>query len=129
MLEIKVQCDCGQKYKFDVEPINGRMPFVVNCPICGQEGTTKANLVLGQVLAVPTVHSAVPAGVPIGIASSSASPVPPPPALRLGGGAPKATLPEPTAVATMAPAAPITAAAQPPALSIGKPAPGKKPSF
>src|SRR6266478_3537593 len=46
MLEIKVQCDCGQRYKFDVEPVDGRMPFVVNCPICGLSGTEKANEIL-----------------------------------------------------------------------------------
>jgi hypothetical protein len=50
MIELKVQCDCGQKYKFDVEPINGRMPFTVNCPVCGVDGTDKANALLQQVL-------------------------------------------------------------------------------
>jgi succinoglycan biosynthesis transport protein ExoP len=50
MLEIKIQCDCGQRYKFDVEPRNGRMPFTVNCPICGVEGTEKANIILQQFL-------------------------------------------------------------------------------
>src|SRR5882762_8086710 len=46
MLEIKVQCDCGQRYKFDVEPVDGRVPFTVNCPICGSSGTEKANEIL-----------------------------------------------------------------------------------
>jgi hypothetical protein len=48
MMELKVWCDCGQKYKFDVEPVNGRMPFEVNCPICGVSGTAKANDLLQQ---------------------------------------------------------------------------------
>ena len=48
MMELKVHCDCGQKYKFDVEPQNGRMPFEVNCPICGASGTAKANASLQQ---------------------------------------------------------------------------------
>ena len=29
MIELKVHCDCGQKYKFDVEPVNNQMPFTV----------------------------------------------------------------------------------------------------
>ncbi len=48
MMELKVQCDCGQKYKFDVEPVNGRMPFTVACPVCGADGTGKANAILQQ---------------------------------------------------------------------------------
>jgi hypothetical protein len=54
MLEIKVQCDCGQRYKFDVEPVNGRMPITVNCPTCGADGTGKANLILSQSQPSPT---------------------------------------------------------------------------
>ncbi len=48
MIELKVHCDCGQKYKFDVEPSNGRMPFTVNCPVCGVDGTEKANALIQQ---------------------------------------------------------------------------------
>jgi hypothetical protein len=47
-MELKVVCHCGQKYKFDVEPVNGQLPFAVNCPICGVEGTQLANQVLFQ---------------------------------------------------------------------------------
>jgi len=68
MLEIKVQCDCGQKFKFDVEPAGGRMPFGVNCPVCGADGTSKANEILRRVLPPP-----VPAG-------ASQPPGPPAPA-------------------------------------------------
>ena len=46
MIELKVQCDCGQKFKFDVEPVNNLMPYAVNCPVCGADGTGKANGVL-----------------------------------------------------------------------------------
>lgn len=54
-MELKVVCDCGQKYKFDVVPVNGLMPFTVNCPTCGVDGTQAANQLLGQHLAsVPT---------------------------------------------------------------------------
>ncbi|HXC35687.1 MAG TPA: hypothetical protein VNV43_07410 [Candidatus Acidoferrales bacterium] len=54
-MELKVACDCGQKYKFDVDPVEGRMPFAVNCPTCGVDGTPAANQLLAQHVAlVPT---------------------------------------------------------------------------
>jgi len=102
MLEIKVQCDCGQKYKFDVEPAGGRMPFQVYCPLCGLDGTEKANAVLKQRLPA----EAAPAPVPVGAAAGAAPapPIPPPGGskLRIGAStshasAPAATLPPPPA--------------------------------
>jgi hypothetical protein len=142
MTEIKVQCDCGQKFKFDVEPINGRMPFAVNCPICGSDGTAKANEVLSQVQFAPIpvaaalpVAVAVPAAlaVPAAIAAPPVAPPPAaPPALRLNRAAPPAPVAAP-AVAVPAPPVPGTI------VPIGKrPAPpgtaaqtasGKKPNF
>ena len=62
MRELKVQCDCGQKFKFDVEPVNNQMPFAVNCPICGKDGTEKANILLR---AQAGLSAAPVAGVPI----------------------------------------------------------------
>jgi hypothetical protein len=55
-MELKVACECGQKYKFDVEPVEGRMPFAVSCPVCGVDGTLSANQLLTQqsASAVPT---------------------------------------------------------------------------
>jgi len=50
-MELKVVCQCGQKFKFDVEPVNGRMPFTVNCPLCNADGTATANAMLAEVLA------------------------------------------------------------------------------
>ncbi len=58
-MELKVQCQCGQKYKFDVEPVNGQMPFTVNCPVCGADGTQTGNAMLAQM--APTVAAAAPA--------------------------------------------------------------------
>jgi len=52
-MELKVQCNCGQKFKFDVEPMNGQMPFTVNCPTCGADGTAAANAILAQAPVVP----------------------------------------------------------------------------
>jgi hypothetical protein len=60
-MEIKVQCGCGQKFKFDIEPVNGQMPFAVNCPSCGADGTAEANAMLAQ--SAPPPPPPVPAGV------------------------------------------------------------------
>ena len=54
-MELKVVCDCGQKYKFDVEPVNGRMPFTVNCPTCGLDGTPAADQLLTQQAPAPAL--------------------------------------------------------------------------
>src|SRR6185312_15764533 len=63
--------DCGQKFKFDVEPVNNLMPYAVNCPVCGADGTGKANGVLQSRVAPPPVAAAaapaslrIAAGVP-----------------------------------------------------------------
>lgn len=66
MIELKVQCDCGQKFKFDVEPVNGQMPFRVNCPICGADGTDKANSLLQQ---MAPARVAPPGAPPLPVAS------------------------------------------------------------
>jgi uncharacterized protein YxjI len=51
MLEVKIQCDCGTKYKFDVEPVNGMLPGPVQCPTCGSDGTAAGNEIIQQKLA------------------------------------------------------------------------------
>ena len=47
-MEIKVPCGCGARYSFEVEPVEGRMPYVVNCPQCGAEGTVAANEIIAR---------------------------------------------------------------------------------
>jgi hypothetical protein len=47
-MELKLVCGCGQKYKFNVEPLGGRMPFAVKCPVCGADGTSAANAILDE---------------------------------------------------------------------------------
>jgi hypothetical protein len=42
-MTIKIQCPCGAKYSFEVEPVEGQMPYAVNCPICKADGTEMAN--------------------------------------------------------------------------------------
>ena len=50
MIPVKIICRCGQKYAFDVEPVNGRMSVPVFCPACGLEGTVEANQVIFRAL-------------------------------------------------------------------------------
>jgi hypothetical protein len=50
-IPVKVVCDCGQKYSFEVQPREGRMPWSVACPICHRDGTDEANRIIGQLLA------------------------------------------------------------------------------
>ncbi|MFO1487805.1 MAG: phospholipid scramblase-related protein [Verrucomicrobiota bacterium] len=69
-MEIKIQCGCGTKYKFDIEPVNGRMPVAVTCPGCGASGVTDANQQIAQQQG----------------ASAPVAPPPPPPAPPVAGG-------------------------------------------
>jgi hypothetical protein len=48
MVNIKIICGCGQKYAFDVHPLNGRMPASVQCPVCGMDGTAAANEIMAR---------------------------------------------------------------------------------
>lgn len=47
---VKIVCSCGQKYSFDVYPLNGRMPSPIRCPVCGVDGTTIANEIIALAL-------------------------------------------------------------------------------
>ncbi len=80
-MTIKVQCPCGSKYSFEVEPVEGRMPFAVNCPSCNADGTEIANQMIAEAGGKPKLrmHVAVPAVV------SEPPPLPPrPPSLVAG---------------------------------------------
>lgn len=46
MIAVKIECECGQHYAFDVEPVSGRMPSSVTCPTCGADGTPIANEII-----------------------------------------------------------------------------------
>jgi hypothetical protein len=61
MTSIKIECGCGQRYAFDVEPVNGLMPYTVACPICGADGTGAANEVISQSVQ-PVAVAAAPGG-------------------------------------------------------------------
>src|SRR5437660_1091208 len=38
-MRIKLECECGQRFAFEVEPVNSRMPAPVECPACGADNT------------------------------------------------------------------------------------------
>ena len=50
-MNIKVECGCGTRFSFEVEPQEGRMPFTVNCPNCNADGTETANATIAETLA------------------------------------------------------------------------------
>src|SRR5581483_6384934 len=124
-MELKVQCDCGQKFKFDVEPANGRMPFAINCPACGTDGTEKANVLIqqsgyvGESLPVAQLVAAAP---PPPIAAAAV-----PSRLRINSTAPAASAHTPPPIApTPAAPRPFPGMARPTAPAPAE-ASGKKP--
>src|SRR5690348_3297737 len=94
-MEIKVLCACGTKYKFDVEPVNQRMPWPVNCPACGADGTPQANEIIQQTASAspparPAAIFVSPAAATAAPAPQAAAAPPPPPSsgLRINRAAP-----------------------------------------
>jgi hypothetical protein len=59
-MEVKVECDCGQRFAFEVEPVDGGMPLQVFCPSCGIEGTNRANAVIQKKLVLESTPPAAP---------------------------------------------------------------------
>jgi uncharacterized protein YxjI len=57
-MELKIVCGCGTKFKFDVEPVNGRMPVAALCPNCGSNCTTDANQQIAQKLGSTASYAA-----------------------------------------------------------------------
>jgi hypothetical protein len=84
-MNIKIECGCGTRYSFDVEPRDGRMPRTVQCPACHADGTEAAN----QIIAQTSSEAATPAPrlrveqAPSGDAPSAAAAQQPPVAPRL----------------------------------------------
>lgn len=74
MIPIKIQCSCGQKYAFDVEPVSGQMANSVACPVCGADGTATANQVIAQALGAQAQVASAPS-LRMNAAPPSAPPV------------------------------------------------------
>ncbi len=83
-MDIKIDCLCGTRYGFDVEPEDGRMPTTVACPGCGTDGTGDANQLIQAQLAPrpaalrPVRVSIIRPGVPAPSSAAAVS-VPGPP--------------------------------------------------
>ena len=54
MIPVKIYCVCGQKYAFDVQPVDGGMPVPVVCPVCRRDGTEQANQQIAKILKAKT---------------------------------------------------------------------------
>ncbi|HTR41818.1 MAG TPA: hypothetical protein VMH87_09410 [Pseudomonadales bacterium] len=68
MVPVKIECECGQNYAFDVEPANGSMPGSVACPSCGADGTAAANEFIAQQLAPKEI---APQSAPLAVAATT----------------------------------------------------------
>ncbi|HEY1662485.1 MAG TPA: hypothetical protein VGI03_08710 [Verrucomicrobiae bacterium] len=82
MVPIKIVCGCGQRFAFDVEPVNGQMPSAIACPACGGDATSAANEIIGQTYIAPIIP--VAARVPV-VVTASPTPKPTAPVRRLPG--------------------------------------------
>jgi len=86
-MEVKIQCECGSRFAFDVEPVNGRMPVRVNCPVCDADVTDLANETIRQKLAPAALPLPTVVRAPVAILPETPAPsrppirvaVPPPP--------------------------------------------------
>ncbi|HEY1173882.1 MAG TPA: hypothetical protein VGH19_21130 [Verrucomicrobiae bacterium] len=83
-MRIKLLCNCGTKFTFDVEPVDGRMPTLALCPKCQVDCTEVADAYIAQVLAAragsvpPVVAAAPPPSIKLSV-STHAPAAPPPP--------------------------------------------------
>lgn len=88
-ISIKIECACGQRYAFDVEPVNDRMASAVACPMCGADGSIAANTIIAQSMPQPAslpkpVLGLQVATQAVGFQTNLSGPDPPPAALLPG---------------------------------------------
>ena len=102
-MEIKVLCICGTKLGFEVEPVEGRMPFALICPNCQTDCTEGANTAITAQLqpgapppAPATPSAPAPAAPSFGLRVKGHEPASTPPA------APSAPPPAPAAQSSSA---------------------------
>jgi hypothetical protein len=129
-MELKVVCQCGQKFKFDVEPVNGLMPFTVNCPVCGVDGTPAANKLLAEKyrsVPPPPPVSAAPAPFVASAPNPIAPTAPPPPLAGLRINRETHTAPAPAPSEASVPP-PLTAGSPPPIAAVKPLSTVKKPN-
>ena len=71
---VKIVCSCGQKFAFDVYPLNGRMPSPIKCPVCGVDSTAVADEIIA--LALKPASPTTPPPPPSAPAPPPTAPVP-----------------------------------------------------
>jgi hypothetical protein len=74
---IKIQCPCGSKYSFEVDPVEGRMPVTVHCPACNADGTGIANQLLSEQAAKPAIRILAAAPAPVAAQPAPILQIPP----------------------------------------------------
>jgi hypothetical protein len=74
MIPVKIECGCGQRYAFEVEPVSGHMPTAVKCPACGADGTVAANALIAQLAPAPSPVPAARAPIRVQLNASAPSP-------------------------------------------------------
>jgi len=61
MIDTKIACQCGNRFKFGMDLVNGRAPDGLNCPTCGAPTTAACNALLdffsGKEPAPPSAES------------------------------------------------------------------------
>jgi hypothetical protein len=73
-IPVKIQCSCGQRYSFDVEPVDGHTPAPVCCPTCGADGTDAANESIASSLGSSLqLHSAASANDALRISAAASA--------------------------------------------------------
>ena len=94
-MTIKLDCPCGQRFAFDIEPVENRMPQAVGCPSCGVDATPAANEFIARQAPAAAVSPPAPrTGLRVsGASHGTPSPPPSPPP------APVAAAPEPSSTA------------------------------
>jgi hypothetical protein len=95
---IKINCPCGTRFSFDVEPVQGRMPHRVACPNCNSDGTDAANQLIANSTATQASASESPSAP-----ATPAVPATSKPRLRVSGGSPNSGAPSHAAAPTAAP--------------------------
>ena len=95
MIPIKIECGCGQRFAFELEPVGGEMPGAIACPACGVDGTVAANAAIARSIPAPGAPAATgtrlrvgapaPASQPALAVAAAPSAPPPPRSARLPG--------------------------------------------
>lgn len=74
MVAVKIQCACGQRYSFELEPGVRCITSGIVCPICGADGTDAANAVLSREAQAPSGVRLSIAARPDALSNNSAEP-------------------------------------------------------